>query len=214
MIYLCTLCKKSSGELRPVVWDGRTIEEEIVAENGNKARYRWWRRLVEFNDQIKLQDIRVKSLRSRKVPIVEGWEKRLETANSIVRVIAAHGRHFFSENSDRYKPVENPFVSRFLVLNGEVWFVDRYTRKHILVRHQDWPGWSDGGTLRRIVQELAAHISQAKSINPDYFGLSPDWMCDHWGYGEEMVMVRDGVAAILFGFGNSVECGGLHAVSV
>lgn len=197
-IYLCTVWERPRwGDPQPAVVDGRRVESEIVAENGGKARYRYWKSVREYWD-VKLQDIRVKSLRSRKAHIANGWRERLETANAIVGVIAKYGRHFLSENSDRREPVENPFVSRFLVdVNREVWFVDRYTRKHILVRHHEWRGWSDGGTLRGIVQHLAEHISAGSPINPGYFGVSPDWMSDHWGYGDDMLKVRDEVAKIL-----------------
>lgn len=197
-IYLCTVFERPKfGDACPVVVDGKRVETEIVADNGGKARYRYWRMVREYWD-VRLQDIRVKSLRGRKVHIANGWRQRLETANAIVQVIAAHGRHFFSENSDRREPVENPFVSHFLVdRNHEVWFVDRYTRKHVLVRHSEWRGFSEGGTLRGIVQHLAAHIAEGAEINPGYFGISPDWMPNHWGYGDDMLKVRDGVAAIL-----------------
>lgn len=200
-LYLCTLYERPTyGEPRPVVFDGVKVCREIVADNGGKARYRWWRSLRESWEEIRLQDIRVLSLRNRKVHISNGWQNRLETANAIVRVIAAHGRHFLSENSDRRELVENPFVSHFVVdKNHEVWFVDRYTRKHILVRHQDWDGmgWSDGGTLRSIVQHLAAHISEGAAINPGYFGISPDWMPNHWGYGDDMRKVSDEINELL-----------------
>lgn len=197
-IYLCTLYECQCGDSRPVVIEGRAVEGEVVARNGGKARYSWWLKLKDCNEDIRLQDIRVKSLRTRKAHIANGWGERLETANEIVRVIASHGRHFLSENSDRREPIESPFISCFLVdVNREVWFVDRYSRKHILVRHQEWPGWSDGGTLRGIVVHLAAHIATGAPINAGYFGISPDWMPDHWGYGDDMAKVRDGVAAVL-----------------
>lgn len=199
-LYLCTVWERPRfGDPRPAEVDGHIVEQEIVALNGGKARYRYWLDIREYLG-VKLQDIRVKSLRSRKVHIANGWRERLETANAIVQVIARYGRHFLSENSDRREPVDNPFVSRFLVdVNREVWFVDRYSRKHILVRHQEWPGWSDGGTLRGIVQHLAAHIAEGAKINPGYFGPSPQWCCDGdvWGYGADMLKVRDEVAAIL-----------------
>jgi hypothetical protein len=198
-LYLCTLYTNEPGyNPEPVTIEGRAVEREIVAATAGKARYEWYLDLCEAWGSARFQDIRVKSLRTRKAHICIGWERRLETANAIVRVIAAHGRHFLSENSDRRVPVENPFVSHFLVdSKHELWFVDRYTRRHILIRHDSWPGWSDGGTLRGIVSHLGEFVSEGSNINQGYFGISPSWMPDHWGYGDDMAKVRDEVAAIL-----------------
>lgn len=198
-IYKCTVWEKSRfGDPRPVFVDGQEVSTEIVAETASKARYRYWLDVKDYWD-VKLQDIRVRSLNRQKAPAMpQGWEARLERCNAIISVIAAHGRHFLSENSDRRDPVPNPFIAHLKVdPQGELWYVDRYSRKTILVRHQEWPGFSDGGTLRIIIQRLASHIVEGAPINPVYFGVSPDWMPDHWGYGDDMPKVAAGVAAIL-----------------
>jgi hypothetical protein len=72
--------------------------------------------------------------------------------------------------------------------SGELWFVDRYTRKPVLVRHQEWRHFSEGGSLRSIVQHLAAYIRDRSPVNIHYFAPSPEWVCggDLWGYGEDM----------------------------
>ncbi len=176
--------------------------EEIVAENASRARYRFWGRISEFCGS-KLQDIKVTSLAGRRAhPMAEGWEYRLETANRIIKIIAAHGRKFFSENSDRESPVENPFISSFFVdLPGELWFIDRYSRWPVFVRHDPgkWHKFTDGGTLQRVVLHLAEHIWTGSPVRLGYFSPSPSYLCggDIWGYGDDMVKVRDAVAAIL-----------------
>ena len=203
-LYEATLyVKPSFGDPYPVTIDGRPVSREIVAENAGKARYSYFRDLREcWGDEVRIQDIRVRSLASRaaEAPMADGWQSRLDLSNSIIRVMASFGRRFFSENSDRRSPVDNPFIAHFMVDRvRELWFVDRYTRKPILVRHTDWPGFSDGGTLRQIIRHLAAHIGKADPINPRHFGPFPEWQCggDLWGYGDDMPKVTEAVAAIL-----------------
>ena len=195
------------GDPRPVMIEGREVKQEIVAETHSKARWQFLSHLRDaWGDEIRFQDIRVKSLRSQTVrrDLQFGWLARLTQVNAIIRVIGSHGRHFLSENSDHSTLVDNPFFSFFRVDDRrEVWFVDRYSRKDILVRHDDWPGWSDGGTLRDLVKHFADYISgAAKEINMRLFGPWPEWICqgDLWGYGlEEMQKVRDEITEILEG---------------
>ncbi len=187
-VYECTLYSRPRyGDPVPVVTDGHAWTTEKVAESAGKARYSYWRNLRDYYEEIELRDIRVRSLARKKAdPMTNGWGARLETCNSIIRVIAKYGRHFLSENSDRREPVANPFIAHFKVDKmGELWFVDRYTRKPILVRHDKWPGFSDGGTLRGIVQRLAEHIKTGQAIDI--------------GYGEDMARVRDEVAPLIAG---------------
>jgi len=201
-LYECILYEKPQyGDPRPVICEGQIVSRELVADTASKARYSYWRDLVEVWQEVKLQNIRVRSLNRKPAsPMAYGWEGRIETANAIIRIVASHGRRFFSENSDRREDrrVDNPFVAHFQVdRNGELWYVDRYTRKGILVRHREWPRFTDGGTLRAIVEHLASHIKQGTPVNHGYFGVSPDWMPNHWGYGEDMLKVRDEVGELL-----------------
>ena len=202
-LYECVVYEKSRyGEPHPVMLDGKPVSAELVSACAGKARYKYWRLVKEYWD-VEIADIRVRSLNKRKQPALpDGWQDRLETANAIIRVMAKYGRHFLSENSDRRELVADPFIAHFrLDAQNELWFVDRYSRKPVLVRHSDWPGFSDGGTLRSIVQHLAAFITETQPIRIGWFSPSPDWMChgDVWGYGPDMVRVRDEVAAILEG---------------
>lgn len=203
-LYEATLYERSDKYIdpQPVMCEGRPVAQEIAAENGGKARYRFWVDLCEaWGDSVRLQDIRVRSL-SKSAPrhLESGWEQRMEKANAIIRVIGSHGRCFLSENSDRQPLVKNPFFAHFKVdSRKEIWFVDRYSRKPTLVRHSDWPNFSDGGTLRSIVESLANYIRGGYEIPMRMFGPWPEWSCggDLWGYGDDMQKVRDGIKAVL-----------------
>lgn len=202
-VYECVVYERPKfGDPQPVVVDGQVWSREVVAERAAKARYSFWLSVHEWNDEVRIIDIRVRSLRGKKAePMADGWESRLETANAIIGVIASHGRRFFSQNADRRTTcVENPFIARFQVdTRGELWFVDSYTRRLVLVRHSKWPGFSSGGTLRAIVEHLAEFIKAAKPVNIDYFSPSPQRVCngDLWGYGTDMLKVRDEVQQLI-----------------
>ena len=204
-IYEATLYDRPKwGDPQPVMIDGQEIKEDIVAETASKARYKFYRDIKESLEEVRFQDIHVRSLRNMEPRHDLGykWGERLCQVNEIIKVIGSHGRHFLSENSDRKTLVENPFFAYFWVDDRrEIWFVDRYSRKDILVRLREWDGWSDGGTLRDLVKHFAKYISgEIREINMRHFGPWPEWICDGglWGYGkDEMQRVRDGVKAIL-----------------
>ena len=203
-IYEATLYERPKyGDSSPVIIEGRPVSREFVAETHSKARYKFWCELKDAWDEVRIQDIHVRSL-SKRPPVIRpdaGWEERLDMVNRIIKVIGSHGRHFLSENSDRRELVEKPFFANFWVdKRSELWYRDRYKQNDVLVRHQDWPGFSDGGTLRSLVQHLADHIWHGKPISNHIVGPWPEWLCggDLWGYGaDEMQKVRDGIAAIL-----------------
>lgn len=203
-LYECTPCERDwEGKLRPIEIEGREHWTEITAESAGAARYRYLLSLDGCLPDLKIHEIKVRSLNRRDAHwrLSLGWEQRLATANAIIRVMAKYGRHFFSENSDRRELVENPFIAHFKVdKRGELWFIDRYSRKPVLVRMEGrWSGFSDGGTLRGIVQHLAAFIERNEAIEIGYFSPSPKWVCDGdmWGYGADMALVRDEVAALI-----------------
>jgi hypothetical protein len=205
-LYEATLYERRTlGDAQPVRFEGREVSREFVAETASKARYRFWTELRDAWDEVRIQDIRVRSLSKEtpRQPLEDGWEKRLEQVNAIIQVIGSHGRRFLSENSDRREPVADPFFAYFTVdQRNEIWFVDRYSRKPILIRHRDWEGFSDGGTLRSLVEHFARYIYGGAKIETKLFGPWPTWICggDPWGYGaDEMERVRRGVAALLEG---------------
>lgn len=196
-LYECTVYYKGS----PWIVEGQEVKQEIVADSAGKARYRYWSEVHEYWDEVRITDIRVLSLAKRKsAPMAEGWQARLETANSIIRVMASHGRRFFSQDADCQERMPNPFIAHFTVdRNGELWFTDSYTQKPNLVRHREWPHFHNGGTLLAIAKMLGEHISKAFPVNNNFFMRSPKWVCDGdpWGYGEEMINVEQEVCALL-----------------
>lgn len=205
-LYEATLYSKPDGFISPypITIDGHQVRQEYVADTASKARYKMYVDLCDAwgREEVRIQDIRVRSLEKYlpKRNLDDGWEKRLEQVNEMIKVIGSHGRHFLSENSDRRTLVENPFFSYFKIdKRNEIWFIDRYSRKPILVRHRDWDGWSDGGTLRSLVEHFANYIRGGSQINKKLFGPYPDWVCggDLWGYGDDMQKVRDGIAKIM-----------------
>ena len=204
-IYEATLYTRPPfGDPEPVRFEGRTLAKEIAAESAGKARYRYFLDIKEAWDQVRILDIRVRSL-SKDPPrrTSPGMGERMDHANALIRVIGSCGRRFLSENSDRRESfVENPFFAYFtLDKRNELWYIDRYTRKGLLCRMKYWDhGFSDGGTLQDLVRHLADYIWGEKPLNHRYFGPFPDWQCggDPWGYGtDEMQRMRESMSALV-----------------
>lgn len=111
--------------------------------------------------------------------------ERVETANKMLIAIASCGRKFFA-HEDR--------VSQFEIDHrGRIWFTDKYTKKRIYVQYKgNWRGFSDGGTLRALVERLRDFITQGKALPAGIFGPWPEWICggDLWAYGDAMESVR------------------------
>lgn len=135
----------------------------------------------------------------------EGRRDRLEMANRIIEAIASCGRRFLSMNSDRLNPEPGARVSRFELVNGRLWYVDKWRESRIFVHYEcrsrhGW-GWrfSEGGTLLCLLQHLRDFITKGVPINPGHFGPFQQWSCggDPWGYGADMAVLRAKVDAIL-----------------
>ncbi len=118
--------------------------------------------------------------------------QRLATANAIIVAISQHGRGFFSHKGR---------VSRFEVApNGRLWYRDGYTDKLIYVayRKSRWRGFTEGGTLREFIENLADYIVRNAPIR-NHFGPWPEWLCggDLWAYGGAMSDLRSQLALLL-----------------
>jgi hypothetical protein len=201
-VFNCTVLDRPTfGDRRPVVTDGVEWTREIQAETAGKARYHYWREVHEYWETVAITDIRVR-VSKRAERLTPEVRARIETANQIIRVIGSFGRRFLSSNSDRRNPDPECFFAHFRFDRGELWYIERYSRKPIAVRLQDWPGFSDGGTLRGIIEHLAKHITYGAPINLGYFSRGPKWMSgdgDYWGYGEDIDKVTEGVREIVGG---------------
>lgn len=121
----------------------------------------------------------------------EQKQKRVEKANQFIQSIANCGcRFFWSKKFDR--------VSRFeLAENGRLYFHDKYTGVRLPLSHMKSDRWqvkfSEGGTLKALVEYLAHYIRTGKPITNQYvLGPWEEWMCrgDLWGYAEDMENVR------------------------
>jgi len=112
-------------------------------------------------------------------------QTRLDLANAMIRIISEHGRRFFCHEGR---------VTRFeLDARGRVWLIDAWREKRIYLAYKYWNrGFSEGGTLRALIQNLYEFIVHNAEIR-HHFGPWPQTLCggDLWGYGNSMQTVRD-----------------------
>lgn len=120
--------------------------------------------------------------------------ERVKAVNKFLSVIGNCGRKFFFHKGK---------VSCFKVdPRGRVWFVDSATQRRIYTHPTGfgnrWRGFSEGGTLRTLVEKLSYYIrtGEAQRLN---LGPWPEWVCggDLWGYGSDMELVRQAAAQCL-----------------
>lgn len=129
--------------------------------------------------------------------------ERCKRANELIKAIASHGRKFFS-----YKKGLSHFE---IADNGRVWFVDGYCGDRIYMHRRPcdyrWSGFNEGGTLKKLVKDLAEFVKTGKSFPAHHLGPWPEWYSagDPWGYGGEMSKVQE--AAIMLGFYPKEEAG-------
>ncbi len=114
--------------------------------------------------------------------------ERAETVNTLLRVIASCGRHFFRN------PQTGMTVSYFEVDDcGRIWYIDKWNARRIYTHRSDWGRcFSDGGTLLSLCKALRDFIRTGQPIHPHHLGPWPEYYCDGdlWGYGEGMEQVR------------------------
>ena len=135
---------------------------------------------------------------------------RVEIANEILRIVASHGRKFFSLYGDGSPKANQPDRISFfeLRLRDRLWFIDKCTQHPIYTAYKGrWRGFSEGGTLRNLVEALRDYIMRGEKIHVKaHFGPWPEWVSggDLWGYGEkEMALVRSEVESLLAKNGNN-----------
>lgn len=116
---------------------------------------------------------------------------RLQRANAIIGTISNCGRRFFRQSIDGR-------VSKFEIAeNGRLYFRDKYSDRLLPCSHTKGKAWqcyfSEGGTLKWLVESLANYIKTGKTIAPIVFGPWSPMTCngDPWGYGDDMERVRD-----------------------
>lgn len=128
-------------------------------------------------------------------------QARLQHANDLIRVIASHGRQFFFhagvnvydpktktttwESAERYARLE--------LHNGRVYFVDDYTQKAVYTHKTGitnrWRGFSHGGTLRALVEDMRDYVIHGTKIQRWKIVIQSmnhdDLTGNIWGYGLE-----------------------------
>lgn len=128
--------------------------------------------------------------------------KKITIANGAIKIIAAHGRKFFSLHAEGKTDVPER-ISRFELRDGRLFFVDKYSQKSIYVayRRGRWSGFSEGGTLRALICAMADWISGKRDDFPiNHLGPWPQCVCDGdlWGYGESMSRVRNQIRDLVY----------------
>lgn len=114
---------------------------------------------------------------------------RAGKVNQLVDAISQHGRRFFfdSRNGGR--------VARMLVDDrGRLWWQDEGSGKRIYLHYKFWgqPAFSNGGTLRSLVDALKVYVMSGETLRATTFGPWPNWCSggDPWGYGSDIHYVR------------------------
>ena len=116
---------------------------------------------------------------------------RLQRANALIITISSCGRRFFRQSIDGR-------VSKFEIAeNGRLYYRDKYSDRSLPCSHTKSKSWqrhfSEGGTLKSLIEALANYIKTGQPINPFFFGPWSPSTCngDLWGYGDDMVKVRE-----------------------
>jgi hypothetical protein len=113
-------------------------------------------------------------------------QERLGAANKFIQAIAGCGRNFFRHED---------FVSSFeLSPTGRVFFIDYYTKKRIYTHRSfvKWRGFTSGGTLKALVENLRDFIKKGCLLNANYFENDiTNGYKNPWGYGDDIAIVKD-----------------------
>lgn len=114
-------------------------------------------------------------------------QERLDHANALIKIIAAHGRHFF------FSLHTGKTAELFIGKQGRVYLIDEYTSKVIFTHKTTWPnewrGFSHGGTLRGMVEMMRDYIVKVEKIPAFYLGIDRRNITDGnvWGYSSEAI---------------------------
>lgn len=88
-------------------------------------------------------------------------QDRLTHANQLIKIIGTYGRRFFWNS-------ENKKFARMDLRGGHVYFIDDYTGIAIYTHKtgfsNKWRGFSHGGTLRSLVEDMRDYIANGTQI--------------------------------------------------
>jgi hypothetical protein len=102
--------------------------------------------------------------------------QRLEHANQLIKIIASHGRRFFWHGGvNRWNPETKTSTwepadryARLELRRGRVYLIDDYTQKavytHPATFGNKWRGFSHGGTLRSLVEDMRDYVMHGTRI--------------------------------------------------
>lgn len=126
----------------------------------------------------------------------ERKKERMAHANDVIRAISKHGRRFF------YSEKNDAIASFQFDPQGRLCYRDEYFQKTFIVHiGKRWTTtFSNGGTLKRLVEALAIYIRTGNPIPCGHFGHwdGSDAQNDLWAYGSDaMNEVRSEVSANL-----------------
>lgn len=117
-------------------------------------------------------------------------QARLDAANELIAFISTCGRRFFSHQG-RCAYLERD-------ARGRIWWHDAYSGKRVYTHYRwRWRGFTQGGTMKRLVEQLCDFVVHGRQLHPRTFGPWPDWLRSDmsegpWAYGAgNMRMVRD-----------------------
>lgn len=132
--------------------------------------------------------------------------QRADHVNQLVDVIGQCGRKFFFDS-------RSGRLGRMVVDDRcRLWWQDENTGKSIYLHYRYWgqPAFSNGGTLRSLVDALKIYVMSGETLRATTFGPWPDWISggDPWGYGSDIHRVRQ--AALDLGILTATAVGGHH----
>jgi hypothetical protein len=102
--------------------------------------------------------------------------ERLAHANALIRIIASHGHRYFwhggvhvwdpAAQASVFKPADR--YARLELRRGRVYFIDDYTGKPVYTHPSRfgnrWRGFSHGGTLRALVEDMRDYVTHGTPI--------------------------------------------------
>lgn len=131
--------------------------------------------------------------------------ERLAHANTLIQIIAAHGRRFFwhggrqvwdeGTKSSTFVPANR--TARLELRNNRVYHIDEYTQKAIYLHNRNrWRNFSHGGTIRSLVEAMRDYVMHGTKIPRWQIVIAqmgkPDLTDNIWGYKVEAAnAVRD-----------------------
>ena len=113
-------------------------------------------------------------------------QARLQHANDLIKIIGSHGRRFFYNK-------ERDVFARLELRNGRLWWIDDYRGAEVYILNtgfrRHWRGFSHGGTLRALVEDIREYITKGTRIPGRKIviqQLGKDDLSENiWGYDAE-----------------------------